>query len=542
MLEKLFELRTLVDAHLEKALTESLAVGEVLQTLLAFAVEKTGASAAMLRSYAEDLEIHTYVHPTDTFPALAEVLDRTGESKRENVVLESNGSTIVAQPLDVAGTWFGSAAVAFAKPKSETDVELAEKHLHLICEIVDNYLYAIKAAREKHQVMMDLGSALRHRVLSIGIEEAVAVLARSTNVTRLLLVYEGDETFRKSLHVQLYEHGKPVLGALARAEIVAVKKEAAAFLHEDDPRLLERFGLEACHGETLINGVTRSVRVGKIVASATNGRAFNTHAREMIAGFAGFIRQRVVDFNKEWRHLSASFGADAVARLLQSEHYEEEYLAPREALVAMVYMDIAGFTRISETILKSPALVAKFVEAWSREAVDILFRRGGVFDKMVGDCIIGLFGPPFYDEDPAASLTRAILAADDIRSMTHSFADRAEFPELKGANIGVATGVHMAPLFVGRFGPNANFTGFSSGMNNTARLQGCAKLDQILVMQEAITILGEQSGFAFGEPLSSQVKNVAAPLQYRELVRIDDPKVRETPSQPPPSVQRMTLI
>ena len=48
----------------------------------------------------------------------------------------------------MAGTWFGSAAVAFAKPKSETDVELAEKHLHLICEIVDNYLYAIKAARE----------------------------------------------------------------------------------------------------------------------------------------------------------------------------------------------------------------------------------------------------------------------------------------------------------------------------------------------------------------------------------------------------------
>ncbi len=38
----------------------------------------------------------------------------------------------------------------------------------------------------------------------------------------------------------------------------------------------------------------------------------------------------------------------------------------------------------------------------------------------------------------------------------------------------MSVGVNLAPLFVGKLGPNDNFTGFSSGMNHAARLQGWA--------------------------------------------------------------------
>ena len=73
----------------------------------------------------------------------------------------------------------------------------------------------------------------------------------------------------------------------------------------------------------------------------------------------------------------------------------------------------------------------------------------------------------------------------DIRAMTDRIPEEDEFALLRGSGVGVATGVNLAPLFVGQFGPNANFTGFSSGMNNTARLQGCATRGQILVMDDA---------------------------------------------------------
>ncbi len=78
--------------------------------------------------------------------------------------------------------------------------------------------------------------------------------------------------------------------------------------------------------------------------------------------------------------------------------------------------------------------------------------------------------------------------------------------------------MHLAPLFVGTFGPNQNFTGFSSGMNNTARLQSTAKRDEILVMAEAIEQLPPRHEFQFGEERSAQVKNVAQPIRFRALL------------------------
>jgi class 3 adenylate cyclase len=70
---------------------------------------------------------------------------------------------------------------------------------------------------------------------------------------------------------------------------------------------------------------------------------------------------------------------------------------------------------------------------------------------------------------------------------------------------------------VGTFGPNENFTGFSSGMNNTARLQGCATKGEILVMAEAIARLPKGNKFTFGDERTAQVKNVADPLRFRLL-------------------------
>ena len=93
-----------------------------------------------------------------------------------------------------------------------------------------------------------------------------------------------------------------------------------------------------------------------------------------------------------------------------------------------------------------------------------------------------------------------------------------QFAHLERAGLGVSTGVNLAPLFVGQFGPNDNFTGFSSGMNNTARLQGCAAKDEILVMEDAIAALHGAASFSFGEERNAKVKNVAEPLQFRALL------------------------
>ena len=95
-----------------------------------------------------------------------------------------------------------------------------------------------------------------------------------------------------------------------------------------------------------------------------------------------------------------------------------------------------------------------------------------------------------------------------------------ELPELATLELplAVATGLNYCPLFVGQFGPNEGYTGFSSGMNNAARLQGQAKRDEILCLDSFVEAIGGRA--SFGEVREAAVKNVAAPIKFRPLVGV----------------------
>jgi adenylate cyclase len=517
---ELYALRQMVDELIEEGLIHHWSVNQVMGALLPRVSEQLGATSAFVETFGEDLCLHLYIfmqklETPPSIPAKEVVFACTSDERRERVCHRTDAGWVVAQHLDVAGTWFGRAGLVAPQ---DADVQRLSAGLNAVCEVLDNYLYSIRAMREKHAVVMRLGNALRHRVLGEGMQEAVAVLAEAIPLERMVLVYVAEENAAKTLHVKMFSGSKLEVDTLASQgdTYAPVRVLGRQYLAGESTALLDELGVKDAQEEVLINGITKSVVVGKIVVTSKQGR-FNTYDRELLSAFAGFVRQRVVDFNKEWRALASSFRPDDVARLLQDDEYERRFLAPREETVAIVYVDISGFTRLSETILKTPARVAELVETWSRDAVDIVWEHGGVFDKMVGDCIIALFGPPFYDESPGERLARALRCAVDIRSMTNAVPSRAPFADLREVGVAVSTGVNLAPLFVGRFGPNGNFTGFSSGMNNTARLQGCASRDEILVMEEATLALPEGHAFEFGEARSAPVKNVAAPLRFRAL-------------------------
>lgn len=519
-MRELFELRNMVDELIEEGLVKHWSVSEVLGALFPRVAKSLGASGVFVETYGEDLALHLFAWAGEgnkplVIPGKTDVFAKTSEASRATVRETLEGKLVVAQHLDVAGAWFGRAGLV-ADPSA--DAEHLGEALNAVCEVLDNYLFAIRAAREKHTVMMELGNALRHRVLSEGVKQAVAVLAKAIPMERMVLVYVGEESVNATLHVQMFRGANLEVDTLASqgATLAPVREMGRRYLKGESTDLLDHLGVKNAQEEVLINGITKSVIVGKVVVTSTTPQ-FNTYDRELLSAFAGYIRQRVVDFSKEWRALALAFRPDDVARLLQDDDYEKRYLAPREEQVGVVYIDIAGFTKVSETILKTPAKVAELVEEWSRDAVDIVWQHGGVFDKMVGDCIIALFGPPFYDEGPGERLVRAMKCALDVRAMTNKLPQRIAFEVLRKDGLAVSTGVNLTPLFVGQFGPNANFTGFSSGMNNTARLQGCAGRDEILVMEAAIAQLPANHGFAFGEERSAPVKNVADPLRFRAL-------------------------
>ena len=518
-LSELLHLRKIVDDVVERAQSGHETLASVLEELLPTVAKAVDAQAMFLESYDEDRKLHVFRWPKDTVvPSWDEMQAATDERYRGSWAKRVGDVRVIAQPIDVAGTWFGRAGFVFPASATVTDEQAASK-LDNVCEVLDNYLFALRAAREKHAVMMDLGAALRHRVLGEGLTQAEEALARALPLERMLMVFVAEDASSgggATLHVRLYEDGKVPIDTLSGRIAPGIVEAGRGYLFQNDPTILDRLRFASAQEEVLIDGVTNGALVGKILAASRTGK-FNTFDREILAGFAGYVRQRIVDFNKEWRRLAASFRPEDVARLVGSEDYERRFLLPREETVGILYVDIAGFTRLSEQVLKTPSAVARLVEDWGAAAVNLVWKHGGVFDKMVGDCVIALFGPPFYEEPEGKRLARAIECAREIREMTDAFHERPGFEVLRGSGLGVSTGVNLAPLFVGSFGPNSNFTGFSAGMNNTARLQGCATRGRILVMEEPIAKLPEGHGFSFGEVETAQVKNVAQPLRFREL-------------------------
>ena len=85
---------------------------------------------------------------------------------------------------------------------------------------------------------------------------------------------------------------------------------------------------------------------------------------------------------------------------------------------------------------------------------------------------------------------------------------------------GVSIGVNFGKCVVGLIGPNQDLTAFSSEVNKTARLQGLAKANQILVSERVKEIATKdcKANWLFSGKQTAQVKNIANPIDYYELV------------------------
>ena len=519
-LEARLKMNEAADETLELALRDRLPLESALRSMLPLLVAHTGADDAWVRTYDEDLRLRDfrYAGAAGDFPLTPEEILRATDAG-ERVRKLTDGHTVLAQPLDVAGELFGAAAVALSTPPDPERLASVSVLLDTWCEERDGYLASIAWSRRKHRVTQALSDALKEPVLDEGVNRAIAVLKENVAFDDLLLVFKHEEDFGgASLHYKIIEGGELTHDSRSPAASVDdfVRETAPALLRGESRALLERFGFSKGREEVLISGVRKKQVLGRVVVTSARGE-FNTYDRDLVELFADYLRQRVVDFNREWKRLSLTFSPDTVKRLLQEDDYRARFLAPAEHDVAVMFCDISGFTRISEQLLGEPALIGQLVDVWGRQVVDIVWETGGVFDKMVGDCVIGLWGPPFFDLAPREACARAAAAAERIREVTRALGDDPRFPQLAGAEppIGVATGLSFSRLFVGLFGPNEDYTGFSSGMNNTARLQGLATRDEILCLEPFSQVLATPK--RFGDVRSAPVKNVAEPLQFRAL-------------------------
>lgn len=508
--ERLHALYETLDERLEEAMRKRQPLERVMPALLRTLCDAVGATGAAVRTMDESLTERTFLY---------------GEAEVEPDLLESSESTIdldhsrvaLRHELDVAGEPFGTAFCFF----DDEPADDARALLRCFAELLDNHLAAIAQARSKYEHIRAISNALKEPVLERGISRAIDILRRQVDFADLVLMFRHEDTLESGAGVryriykggELLHHG----GDVTDAELDAfLRGQSAAFLDGDDAAVRDRFDIRRYREEVLITGVRSARVIGRMLVTSRQGE-FHTYDRELLDRFADYLRQRIVDFNREWKQLSVVFSAATCGRLLREEGYHERYLTPRDRTIAILYGDITGFTRISERVLRSPEAIGRLIDTWADRAVESLWRHHGAFDKMIGDCVIGLFGPPFFEDDAATCCQRALEAAIEIRALTRAL---TEDPDLHldalDAPLDVSIGLSLCPVSVGFFGPNDDYTAFSSGMNNTARLQSIADGGQILCMGSFVEALGTPE--RFGPEERAEVKNVREPLVYRALL------------------------
>lgn len=514
-----YAMNQFADALLEACARKKLGLKATLEAFLPPVAGKLGAAAAAIKTLNEDLEPELFHWRKK--PAFD--LDKTpGRAS----VAASRGLNWLSQPLDLDGRRVGTLAFGY-RGAITADKELRAR-LDAVCEELDGTLWNIQSGAVKQKLMERVTRCLTRSVLRDAIDEAVKALHKEIPFRHLGLVYRNEDAEEGDrIQYRVYRGPRCVYDSELRPHKTLNRAISSLGIRMLDPgqRNVRRIlGLRDGVSFVLSAQAAGTGQLGKLVAEVDGG--LSSLGRDLMQIFANSVSQRLIDYNRERRHLAKFFSPDTVSRLLRDPHYMRKRLKPRVETFAILYVDINSFTKLCEKGLRDPGRVGGFVDFWSEGAVRLVWKHGGVFDKMVGDCVIAHFGPPFFERSQAQNAREAALAALEIQAFTAGIGRLPKYRGLaasvKAKGLGVAAGINLCPAAVGLFGPNHDFTAFSSGMNQAARLQSKAGFREIFVMasaKDAMRQHGTDAGLAFEGPFETEAKNVARPLRYFRLTQ-----------------------
>ena len=143
---------------------------------------------------------------------------------------------------------------------------------------------------------------------------------------------------------------------------------------------------------------------------------------------------------------------------------------PREAIVTVMFTDIAGFTTLSEQM--DAAAAAKLLNHHFAILCRAVDAHGGTVDKFLGDGMMAFFGAPDRLKGHAAA-ARARCCLHPRRAGERQSGARQGRPALR-----VRIGIHTGSVIVGNIGAadRVNYTIIGDTVNVSQRLQELGKL------------------------------------------------------------------
>jgi adenylate cyclase len=200
------------------------------------------------------------------------------------------------------------------------------------------------------------------------------------------------------------------------------------------------------------------------------------------------------------RRLAGRFGEYVPPELVDrmARDPERYTMEPKSAELTILFSDVRGFTRISESL--DPEALREYINEYLTEMSGIIRdRHRGTLDKYIGDAIMAFWGAPVDDPQHARN---AVLAALEMQRQCAPLNARLAARGWPPLAIGV--GVNSGTVRVGDMGSRVRraYTAMGDAVNVASRLEGRTKTYGV--------------GILVGEATRARVKDVV----FREIDRI----------------------
>jgi class 3 adenylate cyclase/HAMP domain-containing protein len=334
--------------------------------------------------------------------------------------------------------------------------------------------------------------------ISLGLEKLDAALAAGRN--RQLLV--AGLTILGVSGVLLVLMGRVVLEPLGRVAAAARRLGAGDL----DARVAVRSPDEIGQLGRVINEMAEHLRDARTSLEARNAE---------LAAALESLRESMqkVQLLEQVKGELSKFVPEAVTRLLE-KHPDARELEKREADVSVLFLDVEGYTRLSEQL--PPQRLNRMIQDYFSAFLEIIRRNHGDVNETAGDGLMVIFQS---EEGPVRHALNAAGAAFHLLARVQTL--NQEFTGTYPA-VAIHVGINSGPALVGATkldaggGGRWTFTASGPTTNLAARVAGLTKGGEVMVGPETAHRI--QGHYVLEDVGERQLKNVAAPVRVYRLV------------------------
>lgn len=321
------------------------------------------------------------------------------------------------------------------------------------------------------------------------------------------------------INCQLCKRGRETIrGALARPMTMQCTLDRGGKLSSD--------AIDTCNSicEIALPIYDGEEPLGVLDVVAAEGRWFDQRDLTLLKDLAELAANALVNTRKYWKvaqeklnldrilvHLRP-FVPETVQRIVEKNPVTPS-LEKRDMDVSILFLDVAGYTRISETLTREK--VNFVIEKYFSSFLDVIYANQGDINETAGDGLMIIFQGAAHE-----NAFNACRAALDIHARTTDIRKELEgrFQPIM-VNMGINSGVASVGMtkFRGAAGTRMTYTASGSVTNLAARIASAATAGDILVGPEtAARVKDEMVLFDRG---LMRFKNVKEEVRVYSLIR-----------------------